>query len=312
MNDAVKGVSFEVGHGEVLGIVGESASGKSVTAMSIPDLLPTPPAEIIEGRILFDERDVRKMSSLERRQLRGREIGVVFQDPMTALNSVRRVGVQLMEGMRYHLDLDRTEAHRRAVDLLEQVGIPSPAERMKAYPHELSGGMRQRVMIASALACSPKLLIADEPTTALDVTVQAQIVDMVRSITADRDMSVIWITHDLSLLSDFADRTLVMYGGRVMEEAPTATLFRHAEHPYTAGLLASIVDTDTRRDQQLVSIPGTPPIHGAALDGCPFSPRCSYGVEKCPSVHPPLERVGDGHKVACWVRPFASKAPNGG
>lgn len=303
--DAVRNVSFEIGPNEVLGIVGESASGKSVTAMSIPWLLPAPPAFLKGGRILFDGSDVTTLSPAERRRLRGSEIGVVFQDPMTSLNPVRRIGGQLTEGMRLHLGLSRSAARKRAVELLTQVGIPSPEARLRAYPHELSGGMRQRVMIAIALACEPRLLIADEPTTALDVTIQAQIIDLVKEIADSREMAMIWITHDLSLLTDLADRTLVMYGGRIMEQAATRALYRATQHPYTAGLLGSIVDAETPRSVPLESIKGVPPDRGISTAGCPFAPRCDYAEERCHDEQPPVEAAAEGHEVACWVRPFA-------
>ncbi|MEM8752651.1 MAG: ABC transporter ATP-binding protein [Pseudomonadota bacterium] len=302
---AVNDVSFALREGELLGVVGESGSGKSVTMMSIMGLLPSPPAEVTKGEVLFEGRDVRKMTPEELRAIRGGDIGFVFQDPMTSLNPVFTVGFQLMEPLREHLGLNKRQARARAAELLAMVGIPSPAARLNDYPHQFSGGMRQRVMIAIALACEPKVLIADEPTTALDVTIQAQILDLVQRLRQDLGMGVIWITHDLGVVAGIADRVMVMYGGQVVEHAPTSELFARPQHPYTRALMQTIPDIAGERPDRLLSISGQPPILRARPSACAFAPRCAHAHDKCLAANPLIEDRGAGHDVACWWRPPA-------
>jgi peptide/nickel transport system ATP-binding protein/oligopeptide transport system ATP-binding protein len=297
---AVNGVSFEIAPGELLGVVGESGSGKSVTMMSLMGLLPSPPAEIAGGSILYQGREVRQMSEREMRELRGGEIGFVFQDPMTSLNPVFTVGFQLMEPIREHLGLSKAAARARAADLLKLVGIPDAENRLNDYPHQFSGGMRQRVMIAIALSCDPKVLIADEPTTALDVTIQAQILEIVRELRHKLGMGIIWITHDLGLVAGIADRVMVMYGGQVVEHGPVAELFAHPRHPYTRALLGTVPSVTGPRERRLKTIEGQPPIMTRAPTSCPFAPRCPHAFDRCRAENPVREIVGPGHDVACW------------
>ncbi|MGF1552077.1 MAG: ABC transporter ATP-binding protein [Paracoccaceae bacterium] len=297
---AVNGVGFEVRRGELLGIVGESGSGKSVTAMSLLGLLPSPPAERTGGSIRFDGRELTTMDEAGLRALRGGRIGYVFQDPMTSLNPVFTIGFQLVEAIRLHLGLSKRAARARAADMLRLVGIPAPEARLSAYPHQFSGGMRQRAMIAMALACDPELLIADEPTTALDVTIQAQILELVRDLRARLGAGVIWITHDLGVVAGIADRVIVMYAGMVAEAAPVETLFARPRHPYTQALLATLPGHGTRRDR-LATIPGQPPLLGAPPEACPFAPRCPQAHERCRRALPPAFEVGPGHRAACWL-----------
>ena len=297
---AVNGVSFSIAPGELLGVVGESGSGKSVTMMSLMGLLPSPPAEIVGGRILYQGRDVRAMTEEEMRSLRGGQIGVIFQDPMTSLNPVFTVGYQLVEPLRVHLGLSRRAASVRAAELLRLVGIPDAARRLEDYPHQFSGGMRQRVMIAMALSCDPKVLIADEPTTALDVTIQAQILELVRELRAKLGMGIIWITHDLGLVAGIADRVMVMYAGQVVEHGAVAQLFTDPRHPYTRALLATRPSVTGPRARRLRTIEGQPPHMRAAPRSCPFAPRCAHAFDRCRAENPPRMRVGSGHDVACW------------
>ena len=297
---AVNGVSFEVRTGELLGVVGESGSGKSVTMMSVMNLLPSPPAEIVRGTVQFDGTDVRSMSDQELRHLRGGGIGFVFQDPMTSLNPVFSVGFQLMEPLREHLGLTRAQARDRAEELLELVGIPDARTRLKDYPHQFSGGMRQRVMIAIALACDPKLLIADEPTTALDVTIQAQILELVRSLRRELGMGIVWITHDLGVVAGIADRVIVMYGGQIVEQAPVVDLFENPAHPYTKALLQTLPGETDERADRLVSIGGQPPNLSQHPSACPFAPRCEFAFERCEKENPSIRQIKDEHDVACW------------
>lgn len=298
---AVNNVDFFLQTGELLGVVGESGSGKSVTMMSILKLLPSPPAEITSGRILFEGRDVLTMSDDELRELRGGEIGFIFQDPMTSLNPVFTVGYQLMEALREHLHIDRKSARKRAAELLTKVGIAQPEQRLKDFPHQFSGGMRQRVMIAMALACQPKVLIADEPTTALDVTIQAQILELVKEIRQDRGMGIIWITHDLGVVAGIADRVVVMYGGKIVEHADVRDLFKNPRHPYTRALLAAIPGVETERDGKLHSIGGQPPSLTGEPGSCSFAPRCELAFGRCDDECPPMVQVSDSHQVACWL-----------
>ena len=298
---AVNGISFHVNSGETVAVVGESGCGKSVSMMSLLGLIPTPPGEIYTGTAIYRQSDLLKKTEAEMEDVRGREISMIFQDPMTSLNPVLTVGRQLTESLRVHLGMTQAEAERRAVELLEQVGIPDPARRLGDYPHQFSGGMRQRVMIAMALSCTPSLLIADEPTTALDVTIQAQIVELVAQLRAALHMAIIWITHDLGVVAGMADRVLVMYAGYIVEEADVQDLYDSPSHPYTLALLAALPRVDRRRDQRLKSIPGTPPNLLVEPHGCPFAPRCEFVIEKCRHENPTLIEVDKNHSSACWV-----------
>ena len=295
---AVNGVTFELRRGELLGVVGESGSGKSVTMMSLLKLIPMPPGEIADGSARFEDVDLIEVGGEQMRSIRGGKIGFIFQDPMTSLNPVLTVGRQITESLQLHTELTRQERTDRAVELLEMVGIPDAARRLKAYPHELSGGMRQRVMIAIALACSPQVIIADEPTTALDVTIQAQIIDEIRRLREQTGTAVIWITHDLGVIAGLADRVIVMYGGRIVEQAPVRELYGEPRHPYTQGLLASLPRLD--QDTDLISIPGTPPNLYEEPTGCSFAPRCPHAFDRCRDEIPPLIPIDDEHEVACW------------
>ena len=268
---AVNSVSFHLQRGEVLGVVGESGSGKSVTMMSLVGLLPSPPAEVREGQVLLGDRDLLKIDAEELRQVRGAKVGFVFQDPMTSLNPVFTVGMQIMEPLREHMGMDKKQAEARAVELLELVGIPDAAKRLKSYPHQFSGGMRQRVMIAIALACNPDVLIADEPTTALDVTIQAQILELVKELRQKLGMAIIWITHDLGVIAAVADRVMVMYGGQVVEHGPVKDLFAHPKHPYTRALLKTVPSLTGARAARLQVIEGQPPIMMQAPRACAFA-----------------------------------------
>jgi oligopeptide transport system ATP-binding protein len=300
---AVDGVSFDLRVGETLGIVGESGSGKSVTALSIMRLIPTPPGRIVSGKLLFAGQDLRTVSKSRLRQLRGNEISMIFQDPMTSLNPVFTIGYQLEETLHAHTRLTRSQARTRAVELLERVGIPAPERRLKDYPHNFSGGMRQRVVIAIALACNPKLIIADEPTTALDVTIQAQILDLLRSLSHDFGTAVLLITHDLGVVAGMCDRIVVLYGGRVLETGTVDEIFKASRQPYTQGLLRSIPRLDQPRGNLLQPIPGSPPDMLHPPQGCPFMPRCPLAMERCIVEMPPLVRIGNSptHQAACWV-----------
>jgi len=310
---AVNGVSFEIRAGETLGIVGESGSGKSVTALAILGILPRA-ARVAGGRAQFGGSDLLTLSDRELRRIRGAEIAMVFQDPMTSLNPVLTIGRQLREAIETHLGLDRRPAELRAVELLDQVGIPSARSRVGDYPHQFSGGMRQRAMIAMALACEPKLLIADEPTTALDVTIQAQILDLLRSLVAERDTALILITHDLGVVAGMCERVHVMYAGMVMEEGPAESVFASPRHPYTLGLLQSVPRLDTPRGRKLQPIEGAPRDMLRPLAACPFAPRCTYEVPDSRRAVPRLHEVEPGHFVACfnpvpadaWQREVAS------
>ena len=309
---AVNGVGFRLHKGELLGVVGESGSGKSVTMLSMLGLLPTPPAEVVGGQALLGGVDVMRMDGDSLREVRGGRIGFVFQDPMTSLNPVLTVGHQIAEPLRVHLGYAKAEAWRRAAELLERVGIPSPGRRLREYPHQFSGGMRQRVMIAIALACDPEVLVADEPTTALDVTVQAQILDLVRQLRRDLGMAIVWITHDLGVVAGLADRVMVMYAGQVVERADVQALYLRPRHPYTQGLLATLprldsapapesADAGDAERWRLPSIPGQPPSLLAPVNACPFAPRCPHAFHRCHRENPPLLPVGSGHEAACWL-----------
>ena len=298
---AVNGVSFELHEGETLGVVGESGCGKSVTMLSILRLIPSPPGRITGGEVLFEGRDLLKMTDDEIRQVRGNRIAMIFQDPMTSLNPVLTINQQISEALQLHLGMDKEMARKRTIELLEMVGIPSAAERVDDYPHQFSGGMRQRVMIAMALACNPQILIADEPTTALDVTIQAQIIDLVKRLQEEIGMAVIWITHDLGIIAGLADRVVVMYAGFIIEEATVHELYGDPRHPYTLGLLGSVPRLDEKRPEKLYSIEGLPPDLIQLPQGCPFAPRCAYAIEKCLEENPPLmSTVSTRHRSACW------------
>ncbi|RWD60057.1 MAG: ABC transporter ATP-binding protein [Mesorhizobium sp.] len=297
---AVNGVSFHLNRGEVLGVVGESGSGKSVTMMSIVKLLPTPPAEIVSGSVRLGDRDLLSLDADEMLMIRGGEVGFVFQDPMTSLNPVFTVGYQLMEPLRKHLGLGKAVARKRAIELLSLVGIPSPQDRINDYPHQFSGGMRQRVMIAIALACDPKVLIADEPTTALDVTIQAQILELVKKLRQEMGTSIIWITHDLGVVAGIADRVMVMYGGLIVEIAAVDDLYTNPRHPYTRALLETLPRVDMAGQERLKSVAGQPPQLIAFPTSCPFAPRCPHVFDRCRSERPPLMPVSKGHEAACW------------
>ncbi len=299
--NAVNGISYELGEGETLGIVGESGCGKSVGVLSVMRLIPQPPGKIVGGEVIFGGRDLLKIDEAEMRQVRGNKMAMVFQDPMTSLNPVLTINQQVSEALQLHLGMDKGQARKRTIELLEMVNIPKAAERIDDYPHQFSGGMRQRVMIAMALSCNPQLLIADEPTTALDVTIQAQIVDIVKRLKSELDMSIIWITHDLGVVAGLADRVMVMYAGFIIEIADVKELYGNPRHPYTLGLLRSIPRLDAERKSRLSPIDGLPPDLIAMPKGCPFAERCSYAIERCYQENPKLETVARRHDVACWV-----------
>ena len=309
---AVNGVSYSVHEGETLGIVGESGSGKSAHAMALLGLLPSPPARITRGSALFRGSDILHLSRSDLRSVRGREIGFVFQDPMTSLHPMLRIGTQITEALLKHTDFSRSQAEARAAELLDLVRIPNAADRLSQYPHEFSGGMRQRVMIAIALSCNPKLLIADEPTTALDVTVQAQILEIIRDLKTELGMAVIWITHDLSVVAEIADTVQVMYGGRILERGPVADVFANPRNAYTYGLLQSLPQNAEPNQKRLMQIEGSPPDLTALPAGDPFQPRNPYATDRCRREVPPLRQVeggAPGHVVAAWYDlPSALKA----
>ena len=301
---AVDGVDLYIEQGETLGVVGESGCGKSVTALSIMKLIPQPPGKIVEGQILYNGVNLVDLPANRLRKIRGKEISMVFQEPMTSLNPVFTCGEQIAEALRLHEGLGRREAMDKTVDMLKLVHIPNAERRVKEYPHQLSGGMRQRVMIAMALSCSPKLLIADEPTTALDVTIQAQILELLNELKSKLRMAVMLITHDMGVIAETAQRVVVMYAAKVAEEAPVADLFKEPLHPYTQGLLRSIprIDLDATERRRLETIPGTvPTLRGEIAPGCRFAPRCPFVKSVCTEQDPALKEVKPGHKVSCWL-----------
>lgn len=298
---AVNGVTYSVDEGETVAIVGESGSGKSVGVMSLIRLIPQPPGKIVDGTVVFDGRDLLTLSEDELRRIRGNRIAMIFQDPMTSLNPVLTIGRQITEAIELHMGMNREESRKRAVELLELVGIPGASARLDDYPHQFSGGMRQRVMIAMGLSCNPQLLIADEPTTALDVTIQAQIVDLVNRLKDELGMAVIWITHDLGVVAGMAERVIVMYSGFIVEESSVAEIYAQPRHPYTLGLLRSIPRLDLGRQKRLVPIEGLPPDLLEAPSHCPFAPRCAFAIDKCWEENPPLAEISPGRKTACWV-----------
>ncbi len=299
---AVDGISFDVPKGRTVGLVGESGCGKSVTSLSIMGLVPSPPGKIAATSLKFQGRDILAMSADERRKLRGGQMSMIFQEPMTSLNPVRTIGHQIIEAIRAHTDLSYAAARARAIEVLDLVRIPSPASRVDEFPHRLSGGMRQRVMIAMALSCNPALLIADEPTTALDVTIQAQILDLLHDLQARLGMAILIITHDLGVIAEIADDVLVMYAGKIVESAPVAAIFADPQHPYTIGLLGSIPRLGEYRDR-LATIEGSVPSPANQPKGCRFSPRCPFADAHCREQQPPLRTLGTGHQVACWKAP---------
>jgi oligopeptide transport system ATP-binding protein len=298
---AVNGISFHVKEGETLAVVGESGCGKSVSMLSVLQLITIPPGEISGGMAFFRGQDLLKKSEREMEAIRGKEISMIFQDPMTSLNPVLTIGRQLIESLCNHFDMDHRTAELRAVELLDLVGISDGLRHLGDYPHQFSGGMRQRVMIAMSLACNPSLLIADEPTTALDVTIQAQIVELVSKIRQQVGMAVIWITHDLGVVAGIADRVIVMYAGFIVEEAGVDSLYEDPRHPYTIALLGALPRVDLRRGQRLKSITGAPPSLLVEPEGCPFVNRCEYAIERCKLENPPLVLVDEDHTIACWV-----------
>ena len=298
---AVNGVSFGLKEGETLGVVGESGCGKSVTMLSVLRLIPSPPGKVTAGKALYQGKDLLKMSDEEIRHIRGAQIAMIFQDPMTSLNPVMSIGKQLMEPLQLHLGMNNQQARDRAAELLEMVGISDAKSHLNDYPHQFSGGMRQRVMIAMALSCNPQILIADEPTTALDVTIQAQIVELVKRLRDELGMTIVWITHDLGIVAGLARRVIVMYGGYIIEESVVKDLYINPSHPYTLGLLGSLPRLDETERERLFSIEGMPPTLYSKPQACPFAPRCKWSMERCWKENPVLENVGPDHRVACFV-----------
>ena len=304
---AVDGISLSLAAGRTLGIVGESGCGKSVTALSIMGLVPQPPGRIAGGEILFEGTDLLKLGADALRDLRGARMAMIFQEPMTSLNPAYTVGDQIVEGILRHQDLDRAAARAKAIEMLRLVRIPAPEQRFDEYPHKLSGGMRQRAMIAMALACGPRLLIADEPTTALDVTIQAQILDLLRRLREETGTAIVLITHDLGVIAELADDVVVMYAGQIVERAPVDRLFDAPQHPYTIGLLGAIPELDRRR-ARLATIEGTVPDLSATLTGCRFAPRCPFAEPRCRADAPALRAIEPGHETACWRAPLDDDA----
>lgn len=306
---AVDGISYDLLEGETVGLVGESGSGKSVSALSILRLIASPPGRIVGGEVWFEGEDLLKLDEEEMRHIRGNRIAMVFQEPMTSLNPVLTIGRQITEALELHKHMDKKAARARAIELLRLVGIPDAERRIDDYPHQFSGGMRQRVMIAMALSCDPKLLIADEPTTALDVTIQAQILELIKHLTKQFGTAVILITHNLGVVARYADRVNIMYAGRIVERGTAKDIYKTPKHPYTVGLLKSVPRLDEPRKERLNPIEGMPPDLINLPPGCPFQPRCPYAIPRCTQEYPPLVSVGDGHTSACWV---ADKVTLGG
>lgn len=298
---AVRGVTFHVDKGETVAIVGESGCGKSVTAQAIMGLIPNPPGRIVDGKVVFEGIEISKLSKKELLGIRGSQIGMVFQDPMTALNPTMKVGAQIVEGFVRNQKVSREEARKRAIEMLRLVGIPDPEQRVDQYPHQFSGGMRQRVVIAIALACNPKLVIADEPTTALDVTIQAQILDLLKRLQEEQELSVVIITHDLGVVAEIAHRMVVMYAGMVVETGEVEDVFASPRHPYTWGLMRSLPRLDEDEKQRLIPIEGAPPDLFNPPAGCSFAARCDYAMEICKQQQPPTSAFGKGHEAACWL-----------
>ncbi|MCY4521443.1 MAG: ABC transporter ATP-binding protein [Caldilineaceae bacterium] len=297
---AVNGISYHVDEGETVAIVGESGSGKSVGVMSLIRLIASPPGKIVNGSVVFDGQELMDLAEEDLRHIRGNRIAMIFQDPMTSLNPVLTIGRQITESLELHMSMNRNQSRERAIELLDLVGIPAAASRLDDYPHQFSGGMRQRVRIAMGLSCNPQLLIADEPTTALDVTIQAQIIDLVDRLRKELGMAIIWITHDLGVVAGMAERVIVMYAGFIIEAATVNDLYAQPHHPYTLGLLRSIPRLDEAHKERLVPIDGLPPDLLDEPSHCPFAPRCEFVIEKCWQENPPLETVADDHLSACW------------
>ncbi|HLW58941.1 MAG TPA: ABC transporter ATP-binding protein [bacterium] len=300
---AVRGLSYSLDKGEAMGMVGESGSGKTISSLALLGLLPAGRSRVVRGSILFAGRDIVGMQDTELRALRGGRISMVFQNPLSSLNPVMTIGRQLTEAIRLHLELSADEACRRAIEMLELVGIPNPKRRLGDYPHQFSGGMRQRVMIAMALSCRPDLIVADEPTTALDVTIQAQVLDLLNRLRHELGMAVILISHDLGVVADTTDRIAIMYAGRIVETGPTRQVLGAPRHPYTIGLLRSIPPLDGPRRRDLAAIEGAPPDLSVDITGCPFRDRCAWAIQECAEIDPPVEPVAHRHTVACWVKP---------
>ncbi len=298
---AVENISFDLARGETLGIVGESGSGKSVTNLSLMRLIPSPPGKIVGGQIIFEGKDILEMNDREVRKLRGNKISMIFQDPMTSLNPFLRVSTQLMESFTLHQDMDKKEAYKKSIEMLGMVGIPAPENRIDDYPHQFSGGMRQRVMIAMALSCNPSILIADEPTTALDVTIQAQILELMNELSAKLNNATIMITHDLGVVAGVCDYVCVMYAGKIVEKASNFDLFKAPKHPYTKGLLSSVPRFDMEKGDRLFSIEGQPPNLINLPECCPFFPRCKYVQERCKTQYPDTISLGERREVSCWL-----------
>jgi oligopeptide transport system ATP-binding protein len=305
---AVDGIDYDLEEGETIGLVGESGCGKSVSALSLLRLIPSPPGRIVNGEVWFEGENLLKVDEDEIRHIRGNRIAMIFQEPMTSLNPVLTVGRQLTESLELHMRMDRASAVRRAVELLQMVGIPSAAARIKDYPHQFSGGMRQRVMIAMALSCNPKLLLADEPTTALDVTIQAQILEIMARLSREFGTAVIIITHNLGVIARYAQRVNVMYAGKIVESSTSQEVYGNPRHPYTIGLLKSVPRLDKVRKDKLEPIEGFPPDLIHMPEGCSFYPRCEYRVDRCKTEEPPLMLAGEKHYAACWVLPTVGKA----
>jgi oligopeptide transport system ATP-binding protein len=309
---AVDGVTFDVQEGETLALVGESGCGKSISALSLLKLIPIPPGRIVSGEVIFEGEDLMKLSENEIRKIRGNRISMVFQEPMTSLNPVLTIGKQMTEALELHLKLSKEAATARAVQLLEMVGVAEAERRITDYPHQFSGGMRQRVMIAMAMACNPRLLIADEPTTALDVTIQAQVLEVMARLSREFGTAVIIITHNLGVVARYADRVNVMYAGRIIEMSTAVEVYRDPRHPYTLGLLKSVPRLDQVTDEKLVPIEGLPPDLGHLPPGCAFYARCTYRIDKCREEYPPLALVAENHYAACWVDTTKERPSNNG
>ncbi len=308
---AINEISFDIGKGEILGLVGESGCGKSVTSLSIMRLLNFTSGKVTKGEVIFDGKDLQKLSEKEMREIRGGKMSMIFQEPMSSLNPAMRIDKQMIEGIRLHTNLSKQEARERAAKILQQVGIPDPERVLKNYPHQLSGGMSQRVMIAMAMSCNPQLLIADEPTTALDVTIQAQILELMKKIQKEEGMSILLITHDLGVVAEMCTRVIVMYAGEIVEEAPVEVLFNNPTHPYTEGLIASVPKLGSGV-KVLPSIPGSVPDLSMLPKGCRFAPRCKYATERCHNEEPDLFEVSEHQKCRCWLRDPHAGVPQEG
>jgi len=298
---AVDNISYDIQEGETLGLVGESGCGKSVSALSLLRLIPTPPGKIVGGEIIFEGENILSLNDSQLRAVRGNRISMIFQEPMTSLNPVLTIEMQLTESLKLHLGMDNFQAKERAIELLSLVGIPAPEARLNDYPHQFSGGMRQRVMIAIGLSCNPRLLIADEPTTSLDVTIQAQILELMQRLSTELGTAILVITHNLGVVARYAHRVNVMYAGRIIERGSAMDIYKNPKHPYTLGLLASVPRLDEAIREKLAPIQGMPPDLINLPDGCPFRPRCTHAIDKCLTEYPPLGSVGEGHTAACWV-----------